>query len=95
VSVGIGGNDVGFTDVVLGCVALVPFGSPRQDRYVVDGVDEISRRIDWFPRSCPWSITWASRSAPGSTPAFLNTRYPVWSFSCWLSPSEALDEALR
>jgi lysophospholipase L1-like esterase len=46
VSVGISGNDIGFTDIALSCVALIPFGSPCQDQYVVNGVDEISRRIN-------------------------------------------------
>jgi lysophospholipase L1-like esterase len=46
VSIGISGNDIGFTDIALSCVALIPFGSPCQDQYVVNGVDEISRRIN-------------------------------------------------
>jgi lysophospholipase L1-like esterase len=46
VSIGISGNDIGFTDIALSCVALIPFGSPCQDQYIVNGVDEISRRIN-------------------------------------------------
>jgi lysophospholipase L1-like esterase len=45
VTVTIGGNDIGFFDIVLSCVTGDPNGSPCQDQYVVGGVDEISDRI--------------------------------------------------
>ena len=45
VTVGIGGNDIGFTEIATSCASLLPFGSPCRDEYVVNGVDEISRRI--------------------------------------------------
>ncbi|HEX6310177.1 MAG TPA: SGNH/GDSL hydrolase family protein [Acidimicrobiia bacterium] len=45
VTVTIGGNDIGYTEVLLSCFTGDPSGTPCQDRYVVDGVDEISNRI--------------------------------------------------
>lgn len=45
VTLGIGGNDIGFSEIIQNCIALLPFGSPCQDRYVPGGEDEISRRI--------------------------------------------------
>jgi hypothetical protein len=45
VSLQIGGNDVGFTEVIENCVTYNPFSHPCQDRYVVNGRDEISARI--------------------------------------------------
>ena len=45
VTLGIGGNDIGFLSIALDCVTLLPIGTPCQDQYVVNGVDEISRRI--------------------------------------------------
>ena len=45
VTVGIGGNDIGFSDIATSCASLVPLGSPCRDQYVVNGVDEISARI--------------------------------------------------
>jgi len=45
VTVGIGGNDIGFSEIVRNCFTLDPTGSPCQDRYVVGGQDEISQRI--------------------------------------------------
>jgi lysophospholipase L1-like esterase len=45
VTLQIGGNDIGFSGIAEDCVSLDPTGHPCQDRFVVDGVDEISRRI--------------------------------------------------
>lgn len=46
VSVGIGGNDIGFSEIIRNCAsATSPEGQPCQDRYVVNGHDEISERI--------------------------------------------------
>src|SRR5262245_57016875 len=45
VTLGIGGNDIGFSGIIQDCVTLWPFGTPCRDRYVVNGVDELSRRI--------------------------------------------------
>jgi len=44
-TLGIGGNDIGFTEIVQNCSSATPTGSPCQDRYVVNGQDEISARI--------------------------------------------------
>jgi hypothetical protein len=46
VSVGIGGNDIGFSEIVRNCSSTSPNGTPCQDRYVVNGRDEISERIN-------------------------------------------------
>jgi lysophospholipase L1-like esterase len=45
VTLGIGGNDIGFTGIIQDCVAILPFGSPCKDRYTAGGRDEISQRI--------------------------------------------------
>jgi lysophospholipase L1-like esterase len=45
VTVQIGGNDIGFSEIVGRCAAVVPLGTPCQDTYVRGGVDEIGRRI--------------------------------------------------
>ncbi len=46
VTVTIGGNDIGFSSIAEDCVSTTPSaGSPCKDTYVVDGSDEISRRI--------------------------------------------------
>ena len=45
VTVQIGGNDIGFTSIARDCTSTSPEGTPCQDRYVVNGRDEISERI--------------------------------------------------
>jgi lysophospholipase L1-like esterase len=45
VTVGIGGNDIGFSEIIQNCRSDSPSGQPCQDHYVSDGRDEISERI--------------------------------------------------
>jgi lysophospholipase L1-like esterase len=46
VTLQIGGNDIGFSDIAsTSCLAIVPQGTPCQNTFVVNGQDEISRRI--------------------------------------------------
>jgi lysophospholipase L1-like esterase len=45
VTVGIGGNDIGFSEITEDCFAPTPSGHPCQDRYVVNGHDELRARI--------------------------------------------------
>jgi lysophospholipase L1-like esterase len=44
VTLGIGGNDIGFSDVVINCARLNPF-DPCKDDYVHGSTDDISNRI--------------------------------------------------
>jgi lysophospholipase L1-like esterase len=46
VTVGIGGNDIGFSEIVQSCVSPTPFGTPCRDRYVQGSHDELAARID-------------------------------------------------
>ncbi len=45
VSLQIGGNDIGFTDILENCATVNPFGSPCKNKYDAGGVDQISARI--------------------------------------------------
>ncbi len=45
VTIGIGGNDIGFSSIVQDCGVSLPTSSPCKDKYVHDGRDEISERI--------------------------------------------------
>jgi lysophospholipase L1-like esterase len=45
VTIQIGGNDIGFSSIARDCTSTSPEGTPCQDRYVHDGRDEISERI--------------------------------------------------
>lgn len=46
VSLQIGGNDIGFTEILQNCVTYNPFGRPCQNRYNPGGNDEITARIN-------------------------------------------------
>lgn len=46
VTVGIGGNDIGFSEIVQACVSPTPFGTPCRDRYTQGPHDELAARID-------------------------------------------------
>jgi hypothetical protein len=45
VTIQIGGNDIGFSSIAEDCMSTSPEGTPCQDKYVVNGRDEISARI--------------------------------------------------
>jgi lysophospholipase L1-like esterase len=45
VSLQIGGNDIGFLDIVQRCGTLLPVGTPCRDAYLRGGTDVLSRRI--------------------------------------------------
>lgn len=45
VTMGMGGNDIGFSGIIENCVSLLPFGSPCRDQYTAGGVDQLSARI--------------------------------------------------
>jgi GDSL-like Lipase/Acylhydrolase family len=45
VTLQIGGNDVGFTEIIENCASASPFGHPCQDQYVVNGDDTLRDRI--------------------------------------------------
>ena len=45
VSLQIGGNDIGFTEILQNCVTYNPFGRPCQNRYNPGGNDQIAARI--------------------------------------------------
>jgi hypothetical protein len=46
VSLQIGGNDIGFTEIIENCATYNPFAHPCQDHYVVNGDDQIADRIN-------------------------------------------------
>jgi lysophospholipase L1-like esterase len=52
VTVGIGGNDIGFTDIITTCAQdslSSPFGTPCRNRYTAGGTDQLQARR--WPRS--------------------------------------------
>jgi GDSL-like Lipase/Acylhydrolase family len=45
VSLTIGGNDIGFTEIIENCVTLNPFSTPCKNKYNSGGKDQIAERI--------------------------------------------------
>jgi hypothetical protein len=45
VTLQVGGNDIGFTEIIENCASASPFGHPCQDRYVVGGHDTLADRV--------------------------------------------------
>jgi lysophospholipase L1-like esterase len=46
VSLTIGGNDIGFSEIAQSCITANPFGQPCRNRYIVNGRDTVSDRIN-------------------------------------------------
>lgn len=46
VSLTIGGNDIGFSEVAESCITLNPFSSPCKDKYDSGGKDQLAERIE-------------------------------------------------
>lgn len=45
VSLTIGGNDIGFSEIAQSCITLNPFSSPCRDKYTAGGKDQVAERI--------------------------------------------------
>lgn len=45
VTLQVGGNDIGFSEIAISCIAVVPLGTPCQTTYTAGGVDQVAQRI--------------------------------------------------
>ena len=85
VTVGMSGNDIGFSDIVKNCVSANPFGSPCRDRYAPGGVDQLAARIAATAPKVAAAIQEIHRRSPAATifwvgyPAIV----PNSGFGCW------------
>lgn len=85
VSVQIGGNDIGFTEILQRCAAVLPLGTPCRTAYTAGGVDEISRRIAATAPKVAAALAEARRRSPNARmfvvgyPAILPEIQP----GCW------------
>lgn len=46
VSLTIGGNDIGFSEVAQGCITYNPFSSPCKNKYASGGKDQLAERVE-------------------------------------------------
>lgn len=85
VTVQIGGNDIGFSEILHRCTALLPLGTPCRDLYTSGGVDEISRRITATGPKVRAALAQTARRSPEARvfvlgyPAIL----PEAQLGCW------------
>ncbi len=88
VTVGIGGNDIGFAGIITSCTELSfnsPFGSPCKDKYTAGGVDQLQQRIAATASKVAAVLSAIHAHAPNAR--VLLVGYPVIApdsgFGCW------------
>jgi lysophospholipase L1-like esterase len=86
VTINIGGNDIGFSELAENCVSIVPWGSPCKNRYVQGEDDEISDRIAATADDVAAVIQGIrARTSPETEILVLNYSaiFPHEGFGCW------------
>src|SRR5581483_11116950 len=69
VTVGIGGNDIGFSSIINTCVSASysnPFGSPCKNQFTAGGVDQLRARIDGAAPKVAAVLQAVHGNAPGA-----------------------------
>ena len=87
VSIHIGGNDIGFSSIAQDCFDTTPAnaGTPCQDKFVVDGRDEVSARIAETAPKVAATIQGIRTRAPNARVVVLNypAIFPHEGGGCW------------
>jgi len=94
VTLGIGGNDIGFTEIIQNCATLNPFGTPCRDRYVRNGVDEISGRVNATAPKVANVLAEIKLRSPGARVFVIGYPQvlPDRGFGCWPSMPIAFND---
>ncbi|MEY9931986.1 lysophospholipase L1-like esterase [Catenulispora sp. GP43] len=95
VTVGIGGNDIGFGDIVTTCgeLSLDVFGNPCRQHFTVGGTDQLAARIDALAPTIDAVIAGIHQRAPHATVVvvgYLPVLPAAW--GCWPSMPVALGD---
>ena len=85
VSLQIGGNDIGFTEILQNCVTYNPFGKPCQNRYNPGGNDQIAARIATTAPKVAAVIAEIHRRSPAARVLVVNYAaiLPATGTGCW------------
>jgi lysophospholipase L1-like esterase len=85
VTLGIGGNDIGFTSIIEECVNLNPFGTPCKNRFTAGGIDQISQRIAATAPKIDATIAGIQARSPSAKVFVVGypTILPNSGFGCW------------
>lgn len=85
VSLTIGGNDIGFSDIALDCVTLNPFSTPCKNKYNSGGKDQIAERIAATAPKVDAVLDGIEERAPSAEVFVVNYAaiFPETGFGCW------------
>jgi lysophospholipase L1-like esterase len=85
VSLTIGGNDIGFSEVAQSCITLNPFSSPCKDKYDSGGHDQLAERIEATAPKVATVLQGIHARSPGARVYVLNypAIFPETGHGCW------------
>jgi hypothetical protein len=85
VSLTIGGNDIGFSEVAQSCITLNPFSSPCKDKYDSGGHDQLAERIEATAPKVAAVLQGVHARSPGARVYVLNypAIFPETGHGCW------------
>ena len=85
VSITIGGNDIGFSEVAQGCITLNPFSTPCKDKYTAGGKDQLAERIAATAPKVAAVLQGIKARSPLAKIYVLNypAIFPETGFGCW------------
>ncbi|MEJ2868386.1 SGNH/GDSL hydrolase family protein [Actinomycetospora sp. OC33-EN08] len=85
VTVQVGGNDIGFGEIVRTCLAALPFGTPCRDRWTAGGTDQLRERIAALGPTLAGVLREVHRRAPDARVALVGypSVLPASGFGCY------------
>ncbi|MDL5155408.1 SGNH/GDSL hydrolase family protein [Actinomycetospora termitidis] len=85
VTIGIGGNDIGFAEIVRTCLSALPVGTPCRDRYTAGGTDQLRARIAALGPTLARVLREVHRRAPEARVALVGypSVLPASGFGCY------------
>ncbi len=85
VTLTIGGNDIGFSDIALSCITLNPFATPCKNQYNSGGKDVIAERIAATAPKVDTVLDEIAELAPSADVYVVNYApiFPETGFGCW------------
>jgi len=85
VSLTIGGNDIGFSEIALSCVTINPFSTPCKDKYDSGGKDQVAERIAATAPKVAAVLQGIHSRSPSAKVFVVNYAaiFPETGFGCW------------
>lgn len=85
ISLTIGGNDIGFSEVALSCITINPFATPCKDKYASGGKDQIAERIAATAPKVAAVLQGIHSRSPAAKVFVVNYAaiFPETGFGCW------------